>query len=230
MKLEICAANIESVKNANKGGANQIELCSSLSIEGITPSLGFIEKAIEISKIPINVLIRPRAGNFIYNKKEQEIILKDIEIIKKTGAKGIVIGFLDPKGNIPVQFLKKCVLKAKGLEICFHRAFDLLKNPFHSLEILKKYNINSVLTTGGKENAEVGIPFLKKLNQLANDKITIMPGSGIGILNFKKFFPYFKIIHLSAIDKTSDLQPDFLSADKISSAKIIFAIVKELKR
>jgi len=178
-KLEICCYSAESAILAENAGADRIELCDNFSEGGTTPSCATIKYAIEKLKIPVNVIIRPRGGDFLYSKIEFEIMKQEVLEMTKLGVNGIVFGILKSNGEIDVNRTKEIMEIAPTLEHTFHRAFDMCKNHIYSLETLKKLGINRVLTSGGKNNAYDGIDILSKLVEAAENEIIIMPGSGI---------------------------------------------------
>ena len=199
MLVEICSSSIESVIMANKVNADRIELCSNMNIGGLTPSMGLIELALKESKIPIHCLIRPREGHFIYDKHEFKTIISDILKIRKLGVKGIVVGTITDDFEINTKQLDLIINKANGLDITFHRAFDLVKDPFEAMNKLIKLGFNRILSSGQKNNAELGIELLKELKNESIGQITIMPGEGINIKNCLLFKnEKFEAIHFSA--------------------------------
>ena len=205
MVIEICCSSINSVKNAIKYGANRIELCQDLTNDGITPSKALLNSAIKISTLPINVLIRPRIGDFFYNSEEIKLIEDEIKNIKSLPINGIVIGVLNRENDLPINILKKLVEMIKPLDITFHRAFDLLKKPIESINKLSEIGFDRILTSGHSKTAEKGLDMLIKLKTKANKKISIMPGGGINESNCINFFKNeFNEIHLSAKKKEKE--------------------------
>ena len=205
MVIEICCSSINSVKNAIKYRANRIELCQDLTNDGITPSKALLNSAIKISTLPINVLIRPRIGDFFYNSEEIKLIEDEIKNIKSLPINGIVIGVLNRENDLPINILKKLVEMIKPLDITFHRAFDLLKKPIESMNKLSEIGFDRILTSGHSETAEKGLDMLIKLKTKANKKISIMPGGGINESNCINFFKNgFNEIHLSAKKKEKE--------------------------
>ena len=193
--LEICCYSLESAIKAEKAGANRIELCDNYSEGGTTPSYAAIQKTIRILNIPVNVIVRPRGGDFLYSDTEYEIIREDILQIKKLNANGIVIGFLLPDGEIDVERTKEIVELAYPMEVTFHRAFDMSKDLISSMEILRKIGIKRILTSGGFNTALEGLKMLKKLVDKSDGKIIIMPGSGVNEINLQEL-----MIHTEAIE------------------------------
>lgn len=183
--LEICATNIQSARSAQAAGAGRIELCSALDSGGLTPSPGLIEAVCQQVQIPVNVLLRPREGNFYYSSAELDIMLKDIRFCREAGAAGIVIGALTPKGQIDIATINSLLKKAAGLDITFHRAFDYTPDPFEALETLVELGIPRVLSSGQAATAYEGRFLLKKLVAQAGERICFMPGAGIHAGNIR---------------------------------------------
>lgn len=198
--LEICAADIESVHAAAEGGADRVELCSALSEGGITPSIGFIKQALKVRNIKVHVLIRPRNGDFLYSKDEIELMLDDIAVCREIGVHGIVIGALTPDGDIDVDTCRRLIDTAGGMSITFHRAFDLSKDPFKSIDKIIELGCNRLLTSGHAISAEDGIRLLSELVKYANERIIILAGGGITPSNAAKIIGEAGVneIHASA--------------------------------
>ena len=178
LKLEVCCGDMQSVLAAKAGGANRIELCRALDVDGLTPSKEMMEEAIGLG-IPVQVLIRPREGNFVYNEAEVESMIRDIRLAKRLGANGVVIGALKPDGSIDEETIRYLVEATKGLSITFHRAFDVCSQPLEALEQIIALGCHRLLTSGQAATAEQGIPLIKQLVELAGERLSIMPGSGV---------------------------------------------------
>ena len=178
LKLEVCCGDMQSVLAAKAGGANRIELCRALDVDGLTPSKEMMEEAIGLG-IPVQVLIRPREGDFVYNEDEVESMIRDIRLAKRLGANGVVIGALKPDGSIDEETIRYLVEAAKGLSITFHRAFDVCSQPLEALEQIIALGCHRLLTSGQAATAEQGIPLIKQLVELAGERLSIMPGSGV---------------------------------------------------
>ncbi|GMN12027.1 copper homeostasis protein CutC [Croceitalea sp. MTPC9] len=197
MLIEVCANSLQSALNAEKAGANRIELCTELGVGGVTPSYGLITAVKEQVNIPVHVLVRPRCGHFTYSKTEFEVLLKDIEFCKNLGVDGIVSGVLNSDATLDLERTKQLVELSKPLHFTFHRAFDWVSNPLKVLSKLEAIGVDTILTSGKHLTAENGIELLKELNSVA-DKISIMAGAGVNLNNIKKFMHIgFKAIHLS---------------------------------
>lgn len=187
MILEVCANSYESAINAEKAGAHRIELCENLAAGGLTPNYKLAKEVISDLSIPVFILIRPRDGDFNYSKNEFEQIKKDIILFKDLGCKGIVSGILTKDKNLDINRTKELIKLSKPLEFTFHRAFDEVINPIETLHQLIKLKVNRLLTSGQMKTAIKGIDMIKKLIILSEDKIKIMPGSGINPGNISEF-------------------------------------------
>ena len=179
MKLEIIGFNIESCIAAQEAGASRIELCDNPTEGGTTPSYGFIKSAREKLSIDLYVMIRPRGGDFLYSDAEFEIMMQDIGMCKNLGCDGVVLGILAPGGNVDKKRCRQLIEYAYPLGVTFHRAFDRAKDPLQSMEDVIEIGCERILTSGLRLKAIDGIALLKKLIQQADDRIIIMPGSGV---------------------------------------------------
>jgi len=180
--LEVCCADLQSVRAAAEGGAHRIELCQALGLDGLTPSAGMIESAIDMGT-PVQVLIRPREGDFVYSQDEVLCMQRDIRQARRMGANGVVIGALKPDGSIDEEAVRRLVGEAEGLSITFHRAFDVCANPLEALEKIISLGCHRLLTSGQAPSAEQGIPLLKRLVEQAAGRLIIMPGAGVSPQN-----------------------------------------------
>lgn len=206
MNIEICANSFESAKAAQEAGANRIELCTELSVGGLTPSLGLIEKAIIELNIPIHVLIRPRSGNFTYSEEEFDVMLRDIAFCSEIGCAGIVSGVLNHHPEIDIKRTAELIEACKGMEFTFHRAFDWVEDPIEEIQKLLDLKVTRLLSSGLKSTAIEGISLLKQLKETSKDKLEIMPGGGVNLENVLTFKEAgFKSIHLSATSKKQTL-------------------------
>ncbi len=178
-KIEICANSVASCLEAQKGGAYRVELCAGIPEGGTTPSYGEIAVARELLNIKLNIIIRPRGGDFLYSDVEHKTMLHDIEIAKKLGVDGVVIGCLKADGTIDMERNRELIAAAEGMSVTFHRAFDMCKNPFESLEQIIALGCDRLLTSGQQPTAIEGISLLSQLVEKAGDRIIIMPGSGV---------------------------------------------------
>lgn len=176
--LECCADSVQSAVNAEKGGANRIELCSALVIGGLSPSVCLFDEVMKNCSIKVNVLLRPRFGDFCYDDFETEIIKNEIKLFRERGANGVVIGVLKPDGTLDMEKMKLLMEEAKGMEVTLHRAFDVARDPFETLEQAKVLGINTILTSGQKNTASEGAELLRELVEKSGD-VDILVGSGV---------------------------------------------------
>lgn len=178
--IEICANSAQSCVEAEAGGAKRVELCAGIPEGGTTPSYGEIRMAQRLtSKIDINVIIRPRGGDFLYTEAEIGSMLLDIELCKQLGVHGVVFGCLTKEGDIDVPLMRRLIETAAPLSVTCHRAFDVCRDPFQAMEELIDLGCDRILTSGQQSDAVKGIPMIKQLVERADDRIIIMPGCGV---------------------------------------------------
>ncbi len=183
--IEIATSDFATTRSAVTGGADRIELCANLAEGGTTPSYGHIKKCREAFDVLIFPIIRVRGGDFLYTKEEYEIMLQDVKQCKDLGCDGIVIGLLNIDGSIDISRTAKLVEAAYPMEVTFHRAFDRCKDPFEALESLVSIGCQRILTSGQRPTVSEGLDLLVELNKKADDRIIIMPGSGLRKENIK---------------------------------------------
>jgi copper homeostasis protein len=177
--LEVIGFDINGCIAAQKAGADRIELCASPSEGGTTPSYGLIKAAREILTIDLYPIIRPRGGDFLYNDEEFDVIKSEIKVCKVFGCAGVVIGMLHSDGTIDKERCKQLVDLAYPLKVTFHRAFDRVVNAEKALEDVIEMGCHRILTSGQKPTAIEGADNIAALIQQANNRIIIMPGSGV---------------------------------------------------
>jgi len=185
--VEICAGSLNSAFAAFQGGANRIELCDNLYEGGTTPSYGIVKVAQEKINIPINVLIRPRGGDFCYNSLEFEVMKQDILFCKALGINGVVIGILLANGQVDEERTAALIDLARPLSVTFHRAFDMTPKPMQSLSVLKNLGVDRILTSGQKRTVIEGAELIAELIKEAGDDIIILPGGGLTVDNIEGF-------------------------------------------
>lgn len=188
--LEVCCADIESVRAAILGGASRIELCSALEVGGLTPSSALIEEAVSLASeayVAVNILVRPRPGDFVYSPAELRVILGDIVQARRAGVDGVVVGVLTPDGNIDRAAIEAMLQASEGLSVTFHRAIDLCRDLTAECAYLASLSgVDRVLTSGGCPSAEEGIATLRELVEGCRGKLSIMPGAGVTAANAAK--------------------------------------------
>jgi copper homeostasis protein len=209
-KLEICADSVESAMDAQEAGASRIELCDNLFEGGTTPGYGTIILTRKNLRIELNVLIRPRAGDFLYTDLEFDIMRRDIEICRECGADGVVIGILRTDGTIDLERSARLVELARPMSVTFHRAFDMCREPQKALVDIIKTGADRLLSSGQENTALEGSHLLRDLVAQAGKKIIIMPGSGINEKN------------ISAIAGITGANEFHLSARKVIESRMIF--------
>ena len=205
-KIEICANSVESAVKAQQGGAYRVELCAGIPEGGTTPSFGEIRMARQLlQQTKLHIIIRPRGGDFLYSPLEQEIMLHDIKVARQLGADGVVFGCLTADGKVDVEAMEKLMNAVGDMSVTFHRAFDMCRNPQEALEQIIELGCHRILTSGQEATAEKGIPLLKELVELADERIIIMPGCGVNPKNIlsTKSLKIFSINLLTISDSTS---------------------------
>ena len=177
--LEIAANSLDSALAAQAGGADRIELCVALEVGGLTPSHAQIALTRERMRIPLYVLIRPRAGDFVYSDAECETMLRDIETCVSLGCEGVVLGALDADGSVDMARCLALITAAKAMGVTFHRAIDVSRDPLQALEDAIALGCERVLSSGAQPNAIAGATLLREMVSRAGGRIAVMPGAGI---------------------------------------------------
>ena len=187
MNVEICANSRQSAVNAQAGGAVRVELCRQLEVGGTTPTADDIRYCVHDLKLRTHVLVRPRAGNFVYTDAEYEQIVQEVEMCRRCGAHAVVVGFLTPEGRIDEERTRRIVQLASPMEVTFHRAFDESHQDVgEALEAVIRCGCHRILTSGCQPNAEQGIDTLRQLVHQAAGRITILAGAGITPANARR--------------------------------------------
>ena len=233
MKLEICIDSLESAKNAIEAEADRLEICGSLDLDGISPSLGLVSLISKYKDIEKFVMIRPRPYDFSYSDDEFETMKEEIKEFKKYDIDGFVFGILKEDGRVDLERTRELVELASPLRVCFHRAFDYSTDSEDLIKELIDMGIIRLLTSGKKAKAIDGIDLLRKLEEKYGEDIEIMAGSGVNPDNIEIFYKKAKIksFHMSAKEKRPS-QMDYLKnnpmyQDITYSSK---AKIKEAKR
>jgi len=204
MIIEICANGFESAQIAQNAGAQRIELCTNLSVGGLTPTYGEIEKVVSELNIPVHVLIRPRSGDFCYSESELTQMLRDIAYCQQLGCAGVVSGVLTSEGKIDRVATQRLITATNGMEFTFHRAFDECSDWENGFNFLLSAGVTRLLSSGQQPKAINGIELLKTLKEIAQDKLQIMPGGGVNTQNVAAFkVAGFDMIHFSATQKNN---------------------------
>jgi copper homeostasis protein len=198
--VEACVNSATSAIEAEKGGANRVELCDNLYEGGTTPSAAAIILTAQNIAIDLHVLIRPRGGDFLYSDLEFEVMKYDIAFCKENGVKGVVLGILNENGSVDVERTRELVNAAVPMKVTFHRAFDMVNDPFHAIEDIISAGCHRILTSGLSNKAWDGRDMIASLVKTANGRIIIMAGSGVNSENAEMLVIYTGVneIHTSA--------------------------------
>jgi copper homeostasis protein len=183
--IEIATSDFSTTQSAVDGGADRIELCANLAEGGTTPSFASIKKCRESFSVELYPIIRPRGGDFLYTKDEYEIMLKEVILCRQLGCDGVVIGLLNMDGSIDVARTANLVEAAYPLGVTFHRAFDRCTEPFEAMEQIIEIGCERILTSGQQPTVNEGVELIADLKKAADNRIIIMPGSGVRADNIK---------------------------------------------
>jgi copper homeostasis protein len=181
--VEVCVDSVASALAAERGGAQRIELCSDLLEGGVTPSLGLLSVVRSKVSIGVHPIIRPRPGDFCYSEAEFEIMRRDIELAKREGADGVVLGLLKANGRVDIERTRALIELARPLSVTFHRAFDVSANLLEAFEDVCATGADRLLTSGGKQECLQGVDTVARLVQASGGRLAVMAGGRIGIKN-----------------------------------------------
>jgi copper homeostasis protein len=184
--LEVCVDAIESALAADRGGADRIELCSSLLEGGLTPSAGVISTVLNQVSLSVFVMIRPRGGDFCYSADEFRAMEQDVLTAKQLGADGVVLGLLSEDGHVDTARTRRLMELSRPLKVTFHRAFDMSRHLNQSLKDLIELGVDRILTSGGEQTAELGQAKIAELNRAATNRVVIMAGAGVNEANVRQ--------------------------------------------
>ena len=242
--LEICCGSIDDAIQAEKGGADRVELCSALFLGGLTPSIGTIQEAKRRLRIPVMAMVRPRAGGFCYTEAEMATMERDAEEAMASGADGVVFGALRADGRIDAKRTKRMCKRIGQRQAVFHRAFDVTPDPFEALEQLVDLGITRILTSGQKDTVPEGTELIARLVKRAGKRIEILPGGGIRPYNVREIVDKTgcRQVHLTAwgtvTDTSTHARPDVTFGGalhppedqyEMTDAKLVREIGKKLR-
>lgn len=190
--IEVCAGSYEDCLNASLGGADRAELNSALSVGGLTPGIVTLERVKRDTELKVICMVRPRAAGFSYSAKEKEIMFEEAELLLRHGADGLAFGFLNADGSIDAESTEKMIdlIHKKKKEAVFHRAYDVCRDPYASMELLISFGADRVLTSGQQAKAMEGKELLKKLQEAYGPRIQILAGSGVNETNAAELMRY----------------------------------------
>jgi copper homeostasis protein len=177
--LEACVDTLASAHHAAAGGADRVELCDNLGDAGTTPSHGVLRLALDQLAVLVFPIIRPRGGSFVYDEADVGVMRADLQHARDLGAPGAVVGALTAAGEIDEPVIAALRADAPAMQLTFHRAFDVTRDPHASLETLVQLGIDRVLTSGQANEAWDGRALIASLVAQAAGRISIMPGGGV---------------------------------------------------
>lgn len=184
--VEVCLDSAESARAAEAGGARRVELCDNLVEGGTTPSAGMIAITRRSIEIDLQVIIRPRGGDFLYSQLEFDAMMHDVVTARELGANGVVIGQLNADGTVDRERTARLIEAAGPMSVTFHRAFDMARDPYEAMETLIDLGIRRILTSGQEPTVLEGLELITALVKAAGDRIIIMPGCGVTPRNFRR--------------------------------------------
>lgn len=177
--LEVCVDSLDALQAAQGGGAQRIELCERLDLGGLSPSRDLLEQASAVARVPLMVMVRPRAGDFVYTLAELDAMERELATLRELGVSGAVLGALTTAGDVDRAALERLLRAARPLDVTFHRAFDEARDLFAALDVLMDLGIDRVLTSGGKPDAFAGRGVLRALVERASGRMVVMAGGGV---------------------------------------------------
>lgn len=192
--IEACVDSYASCMAAAKGGADRLELCANLAIGGTTPSAAVFKQVQRDCDVKINVLIRPRFGDFLYTEPEMEEMCEEIKMFRDLGANGVVIGTLTADGALDQEKMRRLMDCAGGIDVTLHRAFDMTRDPMDALEAAIALGCKTILTSGQEKDAAAGKDTLKAVYAQAAGRIDIMAGCGVKKWNIQEIHDHTGIV------------------------------------
>ncbi|AHI54042.1 copper homeostasis protein [Spiroplasma sabaudiense Ar-1343] len=217
MILEVIAKDLEDVKRINNSQANRIELCANLEVGGLTPDRELILAVTQISRLPVNVIVRPTARDFVYSEAEFNQMLDDIRFINKTTAKGIVIGVLTKDNEIDYKRMLKIMETVKNKTVTFHKAFDFLNNPVEGALFLDSINVSNILTAGGLGDIVDNLEVINDVN--LNTVLKVLAGGGVNIENVGQILNVTDQIHIGTAARSQNNWDSEIDINKINAFK-----------
>ena len=243
MILEVCCGNCASVDAAVEGGAQRIELCSHLELDGLTPAWEDLQYArSQYPFLKIHVLIRPRGGNFVYSAAEVAAMCADIDTALSMGADGIVIGALTASGDVDVPAMETMMesvsnfdllgslchsatddnILGRSVSVTFHRAFDVCRKPFEALSQIISLGCSRILTSGQAATAIEGASMIRSLQEQAGSRLTILAGGGVNPSNVAS------LVRLSGCREVHASASALIDGQKVTQSATVAAILASL--
>ncbi|HLU40704.1 MAG TPA: copper homeostasis protein CutC [Planctomycetota bacterium] len=177
--LEVAVDDVASAAGAARAGAHRIELCAALALDGLTPEPAVLGEALARTDAPVFAMVRPRPGDFTYDPREVDAMVRAVERARTLGAAGIVTGCLTAARSVDRSAMATLLAAAAPLPVTFHRAFDLTADPFAALDVLVELGCARVLTAGGAKTAADGAATLRALVARAADRLVVVAGGGV---------------------------------------------------
>jgi copper homeostasis protein len=181
--LEVSIEGVDGLLVAQDNGVDRVELCASVLEGGITPSMGIVREALRRARVPVFVIVRPRGGDFLYSEAEFASMREDVIVLRELGVPGVVSGCLAAAGEVDEERTAELLRLARPMSFTFHRAFDMVRDPVHALEVLISLGVDRVLTSGQRATAMEGLSNLKQFGQLAKGRMIVMPCGSLRATN-----------------------------------------------
>jgi copper homeostasis protein len=211
MVFELCAETMEACLAAQEGGADRVELCAALEVDGLTPSHALIKQAVDYCRIPVHVMVRPHAESFHYDASAFSTMCDEIHYMRSVGAAGVVLGALLADGAVDIKRTRAFVQLAHPLEVTFHRAFDATPDLEQALEDVIAAGCHRVLTSGGAADVADGSAMLARLVECASDRITVAVGGGLRLHNAREVSRRTRARHFHGSLPPEDSAPALLA-------------------
>jgi copper homeostasis protein len=209
MLLEIAIDSLSDALSAAEAGADRLEVCDRLDLGGLTPPMELVHALASRTEVPLFVMIRPRAGDFIYASDELRLMERQMEGAAKSGAHGFVFGLLTKEATMDLDRTRELVRRAGSLPVTVHRAFDRCEDLLSTASNLADLGVERILTSGGKASAEEGADVLRDLHQKMGQRIGILPGGGVRPSNIRRLLDHIgaEEIHSAARNERGVFDP-----------------------
>ena len=222
--LEVCVDSVESAIAAEEGGAERLELCSSLVIGGVSPTPALYEAVHRRVSLPVRAMVRPRFGDFLYTDAEKETMLAEAATWRSLGIEGVVTGALLPDGRLDSDFLREFATASEGMRLTLHRAFDVCSDPFEALEEAIALGFHTILTSGQKSSCRLGAALIGELRRRAAGRIEILVSGKVTLESGMKFRREGVPMGIPGMDEFSVWRTD---AGRIRAAKKVLLSQKD---
>ena len=232
MLIEVCCGSVDDAVLSEKLGADRIEFTTSMCLGGLTPSYGMFRRLKECTKIPAMVMVRPRESGYVYSQNDLDVMLEDAKFFAQNGAEGIVFGILKEDGRVDEEACQKILDGIGDAQAVFHRAFDLVPDPFEAMETLIRLGFKRILTKGQKNTLEEGIDLMRRLQEQANGRIEFLSG-GVRLHNLEWLKNEVKPeqVHVGAFsykkDESVSNNPTISFGSKGENGEALYQVVDE---